>query len=84
MAPPNSAPAGAASATRGETKSTPGPDGLEPIGASHFESPNTMTIARGTSAMISIFDTATDGEVVYLHDPESPVLEVAAYGRTIS
>ena len=30
-----------------------------------------MTVPRGTSAMVSILDTATDGEVVYLYDPES-------------
>jgi hypothetical protein len=56
----------------GEGKPAPAPSSLEPIGTSHFESPTGMTIARGTSAMISIFSTSAEGEVVYLFDPESP------------
>jgi hypothetical protein len=44
---------------------------LDPIGTSHFESQQAMTVPRGTSAMVSIFDGSTDGEVVYLYDPES-------------
>jgi hypothetical protein len=43
----------------------------EPIGTSHFESQSSMTVARGTSAMVSILQTETDGEVVYFYDPES-------------
>ena len=43
----------------------------EPIGTSHFESTATMTVARGTSAMVSILKTQTDGEVVYFYDAES-------------
>ncbi len=43
----------------------------EAIGTSHFESGNVTTVARGTSAMVSILHTDTDGEVVYLYDPES-------------
>ncbi len=43
----------------------------EPIGTSHFESGTTTTVARGTSAMVSILKNQTDGEVVYLYDPES-------------
>ncbi len=45
---------------------------LAPIDTSHFESTVPMTVARGTSAMVSIYDGETDGEVVYLYDPESP------------
>ena len=45
--------------------------GSEPIGTSHFESTTAMTVAKGTSAMVSILRTETDGEVVYLYDPES-------------
>ncbi|HTJ82199.1 MAG TPA: DUF4139 domain-containing protein, partial [Polyangiaceae bacterium] len=45
---------------------------LEPIGTSHFESGSAMTVPRGTSAMVSILHSKTDGEVVYLNDPESP------------
>ncbi len=44
---------------------------LEPIGTSHFESKSTMNVPRGTSAMVSILHEATEGEVVYLYDPES-------------
>jgi len=43
----------------------------EPIGTSHFESTTPMTVARGTSAMVSILKTQTDGEVVYFYDAES-------------
>ncbi len=44
---------------------------LEPIGTSHFESKSPMTVPAGTSAMVSILDASTQGEVVYLYDPES-------------
>jgi hypothetical protein len=44
---------------------------LEPIGTSHFESTAAMTVPRGTSAMVSILHTPTEGQVVYLYDPES-------------
>jgi hypothetical protein len=44
---------------------------LEPIGTSHFESNASMTVPRGTSAMVSILHTPTEGQVVYLYDPES-------------
>jgi hypothetical protein len=44
----------------------------EPIGTSHFESPSAMTVGKGTSAMVSILNAKTDGEVVYLYDAESP------------
>lgn len=54
--------------TDGGGKDTPPP---EPIGTSHFESGNVTTVQRGTSAMVSILHTDTDGEVVYLFDPES-------------
>jgi hypothetical protein len=43
----------------------------DPIGTSHFESGSVTSVARGTSAMVSIMHTDTDGEVVYLYDPES-------------
>ncbi|MBX3199467.1 MAG: DUF4139 domain-containing protein [Labilithrix sp.] len=44
----------------------------EPIGTSHFESTAPMTVPKGTSAMVSILRSETEGEVVYLFDPESP------------
>ena len=63
-------------APRDEKGATANPGGLaenkDPIGASHFESGSAMTVLRGTSAMISILATKTDGEVVYLYDSESP------------
>lgn len=43
----------------------------EPIGTSHFESKSRMTVPRGTSAMISILNTETEGSVVYYYDAES-------------
>ncbi len=43
----------------------------EPIGTSHFESTTAMTVTRGTSAMVSILKTSTEGEVVYFYDAES-------------
>ena len=44
----------------------------DPIGISHFESGVSMSVPRGSSAMVSILSAPTDGEVVYLYDPESP------------
>jgi hypothetical protein len=46
--------------------------GSEPIGTSHFESKARMTVPRGSSAMVSILSTDTEGEVVYFYDAESP------------
>src|SRR6185503_3633978 len=43
----------------------------DPIGTSNFESGSVTSVARGTSAMVSILHTDTDGAVVYLYDPES-------------
>jgi hypothetical protein len=43
----------------------------EPIGTSHFETESAMTVPRGSSAMVSILNENTDGEVVYLYDPET-------------
>lgn len=42
-----------------------------PVGESHFESSTAMTVARGTSAMVSIVQGNAPGEVVYLYDAES-------------
>ncbi|MFO0678539.1 MAG: DUF4139 domain-containing protein [Polyangiaceae bacterium] len=53
----------------------PGPgaaaDG-EPIGSSHFESDVAMSVTKGSSAMVSILKAKTDGQVVYLYEPEGP------------
>jgi len=48
------------------------PSATEPIGTSHFESKSRMSVPRGTSAMVSILNTETSGEVVYYYDAESP------------
>lgn len=48
------------------------PPSMDPIGTSHFESPTPMTVPHGTSAMVSILRTPTEGEVVYLYDPTNP------------
>jgi hypothetical protein len=42
-----------------------------PVGESHFTSERPMTVARGSSVMVSMVRTQTDGDVVYLYDAES-------------
>lgn len=68
---PVAAPTAAGSTRDQNSSNTNGPTGSEPIGTSHFESDSPMTVARGTSAMVSILNAEADGEVVYLYDPES-------------
>jgi len=65
---------GVGQAIAGPGNGTGGPTepSTDPIGTSHFESTTAMTVAKGTSAMVSILRSSTDGEVVYLYDPESP------------
>jgi hypothetical protein len=55
----------------GNTETQAQAQAADPIGTSHFESGSVTSVARGTSAMVSIMHTDTDGEVVYLYDPES-------------
>lgn len=55
----------------GQPAKTGEPQAADPIGTSHFESGQTMSVPRGSSAMVSILKSQTDGEVVYLYDPES-------------
>jgi flagellar biosynthesis chaperone FliJ len=43
----------------------------DPVGTSHFESGQSMTVAKGSSAMVSVYQGKTEGGVVYLYDPES-------------
>ena len=62
---------GAPAAEPGATAGPPQTASTEPIGTSHFESKAAMSVPRGTSAMVSILRSDTDGEVVYLYDPES-------------
>jgi hypothetical protein len=54
------------------SKATSAQTPSEPIGTSHFESTAAMTVPKGSSAMVSILRSETEGEVVYLYDPESP------------
>ncbi len=55
----------------GDAQQAKSTDAAEPIGSSHFESKSRMSVKRGTSAMVSILDSATKGEVVYYYDPET-------------
>jgi hypothetical protein len=43
----------------------------QPVGESHFASPTPVTVDRGSSAMVSMVRSPTEGEVVYLYDAES-------------
>jgi hypothetical protein len=43
----------------------------EPVGTAHFESETSMSVAKGSSAMVSMYQGKTEGSVVYLYDPES-------------
>jgi hypothetical protein len=44
---------------------------MQPVGESHFANPSPMTVERGSSAMVSMVRSETEGEVVYLYDAES-------------
>jgi hypothetical protein len=67
---PTNVPQGQDEETAQKDKGEPGAS--DPIGISHFESGSTMTVQRGTAAMVSIYQGDTEGEVVYLFDNESP------------
>ena len=43
----------------------------EPVGMAHFESDVAMSVPKGSSAMVSMYQGKTEGSVVYLYDPES-------------
>jgi hypothetical protein len=43
----------------------------QPVGESHFANPRPMTVDKGSSAMVSMVRSPTEGEVVYLYDAES-------------
>jgi hypothetical protein len=70
-APPAPQPAKGKEKPGDPTDSTAVTASAEPIGTSNFESGSTTSVARGTSAMVSILKRETEGEVVYLYDPES-------------
>ncbi|MEZ4400377.1 MAG: hypothetical protein R3B06_10185 [Kofleriaceae bacterium] len=53
------------------TGAKPGEGAEAPVGESHFQSEMPMTVARGTSVMVSMVRAETDGEEVYLYDAES-------------
>jgi hypothetical protein len=61
----------------------PVPPSTDPIGTSHFESPTPMTVPKGTSAMVSILKSGTEGEVVYLYDPQNPKADARFPFRTL-
>jgi hypothetical protein len=64
----------AQAAAPGETKPAPGTPievHAPPVGESHFANPRPMTVDKGSSAMVSMVRSPTDGEVVYLYDAES-------------
>jgi hypothetical protein len=42
-----------------------------PVGESHFANPTPMTVEKGSSAMVSMVRSETEGEQVYLYDAES-------------
>jgi hypothetical protein len=42
-----------------------------PVGESHFQSETPMTVGQGTSVMVPMVRSETDGAQVYLYDPES-------------
>jgi hypothetical protein len=58
--------------TKSQSEKDEPPEETAPIGTSHFESARPMDVPRGTSAMVSILNAVTPGEIVYLYDPESP------------
>jgi hypothetical protein len=49
----------------------PGEVDEAPVGESHFESERPMSVGRGSSVMVSMVRSETEGEVVYLYDAES-------------
>jgi hypothetical protein len=56
----------------GASKASPNADSdAPPVGESHFANPMPMTVEKGSSAMVSMVRSETDGEVVYLYDAES-------------
>jgi len=59
------APNVAAAATKTSAGSS---EDAAPVGESHFLSEAKLTVARGTSALVSILDAKTDGESVYLYN----------------
>jgi hypothetical protein len=51
--------------------SRPADTTAQPVGESHFANPRPMTVDKGSSAMVSMVRSPTEGEVVYLYDAES-------------
>ena len=60
----------AAEPQSGSGAATPSADAA-PVGESYFRSATPMTVARGTSVMVSMVRQETQGEEVYLYDAES-------------
>ncbi|HEY1558752.1 MAG TPA: hypothetical protein VGF94_28210 [Kofleriaceae bacterium] len=49
----------------------PGAADDQPVGESNFASGSPMTVEKGSSAMVSMMRSETEGEVVYLYDSET-------------
>lgn len=67
---------GAANAKKADLKNASGETAAgatpgEPVGTAHFESETSMSVPKGSSAMVSMYQGKTDGSVVYFYDPES-------------
>ena len=62
---------GARIVTRRPVPTTAAKGSDEPIGESHFETRLPMTVAKGTSAMVSVVSQGTIGAIVYLFDPDA-------------
>ncbi len=65
------AEAGPAEQQQGQNGAKADDTDAEPVGESHFASSQPMTVAKDSSAMVSMVRGETDGEVVYLYDAES-------------
>jgi hypothetical protein len=65
------APAGVRLVARTDDEAPARSTSDQPVGESHFESATPITVARGTSVMVSIVDDEAQGELVYYFDPES-------------
>jgi len=55
----------------GQASNTNPDPAAAPVGESHFQSTMPMTVAKGTSVMVSMVRAETQGEEVYLYDAES-------------
>jgi hypothetical protein len=64
-------PAQEVAASGGGAAAAAGSVSDDPVGESHFQSEKPMTVAKGSSVMVSMVRDSTEGEVVYLYDADS-------------